>query len=153
MKISVLFQLEQPDHWLRFGNPWEKARPEHLIAVKFYGRVERDVNGNRRWVAGQVVYAMAYDTPVPGYGNRVVNSLRLWAAKAENDFKLPFCKPLVQICTHCRSDFAIVNFQSIPEGMWMRCWIRTTPRTSPECSIRTIMLAELSVSGSLSFPF
>ncbi len=97
--------MEEPDDWLRFGNPWEKARPEYMLPVNFYGNVERDgkgkasvfmeINGRSliqaRWVNTQVVFAMPYDTPVPGYRNNVVNTLRLWSAKAENHFHLKFC--------------------------------------------------------------
>uniref|UniRef100_A0A914W1H5 Alpha-1,4 glucan phosphorylase n=1 Tax=Plectus sambesii TaxID=2011161 RepID=A0A914W1H5_9BILA len=83
------WQLEEPDDWLRFGNPWEKARPEYMLPVNFYGHVEKD-NGKAKWVNTQVVFAMPYDTPVPGFRNNVVNTLRLWSAKAENHFHLKF---------------------------------------------------------------
>lgn len=83
-------QVEEPDDWLRFGNPWEKARPEYMLPVNFYGRVEKDSNGRSRWVDTQTVFAMPYDTPVPGFRNNVVNTLRLWSAKAENHFNLTF---------------------------------------------------------------
>jgi starch phosphorylase len=85
-------QIESPDNWLRYGNPWEVARPDVLFPVKFYGRSEHyidgDGQGRERWVDTQEVYAMAYDLAVPGYGNNVVNSLRLWGAKASRDFDL-----------------------------------------------------------------
>ena len=85
-------QFEAPDNWLRYGNPWEVARPDVLFPVKFYGRVEyyNDEQGvsRIRWVDTQDVYAMAYDLAVPGYGNDVVNSLRLWAAKSSREFDL-----------------------------------------------------------------
>ncbi len=84
-------QVEQPDNWLRYPNPWEVARPERLFMVRFGGRVET-VNDNGResfkWVDTENVMAMAYDTPVPGYRNDVVNSLRLWSAKATREFDL-----------------------------------------------------------------
>jgi starch phosphorylase len=83
-------QVEEPDDWLRFGNPWEKARPEYMLPVNFYGRVQRDDKGKVHWVDTQLVFAMPYDTPVPGYQNNVVNTLRLWCAKAENHFNLSF---------------------------------------------------------------
>uniref|UniRef100_A0A914W1B7 Alpha-1,4 glucan phosphorylase n=1 Tax=Plectus sambesii TaxID=2011161 RepID=A0A914W1B7_9BILA len=83
------WQVEEPDDWLRFGNPWEKARPEYMIPVNFGGRVIKE-NNKSKWVDTQVVFAMPYDTPVPGYRNNVVNSLRLWSAKAENHFHLKF---------------------------------------------------------------
>lgn len=84
------WQVEEPDDWLRFGNPWEKARPEYMLPVNFFGKVIRDQKGNAQWVDTQVVFAMPYDTPIPGYRNNVVNTLRLWSAKAENHFHLKF---------------------------------------------------------------
>ncbi|VDM65286.1 unnamed protein product [Strongylus vulgaris] len=84
------WQVEEPDDWLRFGNPWEKARPEYMLPVNFYGKVVKDAKGRSNWVDTQVVFAMPYDTPVPGYRNNVVNTLRLWSAKAENHFHLKF---------------------------------------------------------------
>jgi starch phosphorylase len=85
-------QVEAPDNWLRYGNPWEVARSAALFPVKFFGRVEhyRDDDGHDRvrWADTQDVYAMAYDTPILGYRNDVVNSLRLWAAKSSREFDL-----------------------------------------------------------------
>jgi starch phosphorylase len=84
-------QVEQPDNWLRYPNPWEIARPERIFLVRFGGRVEagQDEKGERfDWVDAQSVIAMAYDTPVPGYRNDVVNTLRLWSAKATREFDL-----------------------------------------------------------------
>ncbi|CAD6191551.1 unnamed protein product [Caenorhabditis auriculariae] len=84
------WQVEEPDDWLRFGNPWEKARPEYMLPVNFYGKVVKDEKGRSKWVDTSVVFAMPYDTPVPGYRNNIVNTLRLWSAKAENHFHLKF---------------------------------------------------------------
>ncbi len=85
-------QTEAPDNWLRYGNPWEVARPDVLFPVKFYGRVESysDEHGHNRmrWIETHDVYAMAYDIAAPGYCNDVVNSLRLWAAKSSREFDL-----------------------------------------------------------------
>ncbi|KAK2921493.1 glycogen phosphorylase, brain form [Channa argus] len=86
-KIRDGWQVEEADDWLRYGNPWEKARPEYMLPVHFYGRVEKTESGVK-WVETQVVLAMPYDTPVPGYRNNTVNTMRLWSAKAPNDFKL-----------------------------------------------------------------
>ncbi|KAE9550139.1 hypothetical protein FO519_006651 [Halicephalobus sp. NKZ332] len=83
------WQVEEPDDWLRFGNPWEKARPEYMLPVNFYGRVDHE-NGKAKWVDTHVIFAMPYDTPIPGFRNNVVNTLRLWSAKAENHFHLKF---------------------------------------------------------------
>ncbi|CAG9864536.1 unnamed protein product [Phyllotreta striolata] len=85
-------QQEEPDDWLRYGNPWEKARPEYTLPVNFYGRVvdHPDGGGRMKWVDTQVVFALPYDNPVPGYQNNVVNTLRLWSAKSPVDFNLKF---------------------------------------------------------------
>jgi glycogen phosphorylase len=84
------WQVEYPEHWLRFGNPWEFPRPEVLYPVEFYGRVEeiRDGMGERayKWVDTEKVLAMAFDTPVVGYGAHTINTLRLWSARATRDF-------------------------------------------------------------------
>lgn len=88
-KIKNGEQQEEPDDWLRFGNPWEKARPEFMLPVNFYGRVENTPQG-KKWVDTQVVFAMPYDNPIPGYQNNVVNTLRLWSAKSPIDFNLKF---------------------------------------------------------------
>ncbi|MBI5007831.1 MAG: glycogen/starch/alpha-glucan phosphorylase [Nitrosomonadales bacterium] len=87
-------QMEHPDNWLRYGNPWEFPRPELLYPVKFYGRVveykHEDGLLRHHWVDTDDVMAMAYDTPVPGYGGRTVNNMRLWAAKSSRDFELRY---------------------------------------------------------------
>lgn len=88
-KIRNGEQTEEPDDWLRFGNPWEKSRPEYMIPVHFFGRVV-DISSGKKWVDTQIVYAMPYDSPVPGYGNNVVNTLRLWCAKSPVEFNLKF---------------------------------------------------------------
>jgi starch phosphorylase len=86
------FQVEAPDHWLRYGNPWEIPRPSVLMPVQFGGttRTHRDEMGRLHvdWVDTQVVYAMAYDTPIVGYGTDTVNSLRLWSARSTREFDL-----------------------------------------------------------------
>ncbi|MCA9265175.1 MAG: glycogen/starch/alpha-glucan phosphorylase, partial [Planctomycetales bacterium] len=83
-------QVEAPDNWLRFGNPWEIRRPEDLYGVRFGGTVRRlqDPAGreHHEWCGGEEVLAMAYDTPVPGYLNNTVNTLRLWAAEPSRGF-------------------------------------------------------------------
>lgn len=88
-KIKNGEQVEEPDDWLRFGNPWEKARPEYTLPVNFYGRVEHTDKGCK-WVDTQVVLAIPYDNPIPGYRNNVVNTMRLWSAKSPNSFNLRF---------------------------------------------------------------
>ncbi|KAF0215507.1 MAG: starch [Geobacteraceae bacterium] len=85
-------QVEEPDHWLRDGNPWEIERPEYTQRVHFGGRTElhRDGAGplTVRWVDTSDVLAVPYDVPVPGYRNGTVNTLRLWKAAATDEFDL-----------------------------------------------------------------
>lgn len=88
-KIKNGEQVEEPDDWLRYGNPWEKARPEFMLPVNFYGQVI-DTPEGKKWVNTQVVFAMPYDNPIPGYKNNVVNTLRLWSAKSPVEFNLKF---------------------------------------------------------------
>jgi starch phosphorylase len=85
-------QVEHPEEWLRAGNPWEVVRPEYTVPVRFGGRVidEVDANGGYRpcWVDATTVLGVAYDTPIAGYDMRAVNTLRLWQARASNEFDL-----------------------------------------------------------------
>lgn len=85
-------QVEHPDNWLRYGNPWEFPRPEVLYPVNFNGRVVDyiDDRGITRhcWEDYDDVMAMAFDTPIPGYGTSTVNKIRLWSAKSTRDFDL-----------------------------------------------------------------
>jgi glycogen phosphorylase len=87
-------QREEPDPWLRLGNPWELPRGEYTFPVGFYGHTERETGKDDRtrfrWVPGETVLAMAYDTPVPGYGNRTCNTLRLYAAQSPKEFDLQY---------------------------------------------------------------
>jgi len=87
-------QIERPDPWLRYGNPWEFERPERRYAVHFGGRVIQYTGARGRtvheWVDTHQVLAVAYDTPVPGYQNEVVNTLRLWSAKATRAFDISY---------------------------------------------------------------
>lgn len=85
-------QVETPDNWLRRGNPWEMVRPERTFRVHFGGRVLHYSGPSGRiesdWRDTSEVLAMAYDLPVVGHGNGVVNTLRLWSAKATRDFDI-----------------------------------------------------------------
>lgn len=85
-------QHETPDNWLRYGNPWEFPRQEHLHQIKFQGHVIEFAgdNGEKRhsWIDTTDVMALAYDVPIPGYGNDTVNTMRLWTAKSTRDFEL-----------------------------------------------------------------
>jgi glycogen phosphorylase len=86
------WQVERPEEWLRFGNPWEVARPEYEVPVSFYGRTEGgyDEHGKYRvrWVDARHVLGTPYDTPVAGYRNGTVNTLRLWRARAHSELDL-----------------------------------------------------------------
>jgi starch phosphorylase len=90
--ITAGVQVEEPDHWLREGNPWELERPEYTQRVRFAGRTEwqRDRIGKKRacWVDSRDVLAVPYDVPIPGYQNGTVNTLRLWKACATDEFDL-----------------------------------------------------------------
>ena len=88
-------QVEEPDPWLRSGNPWEIQRTDRQQTIRFFGRVQtyrdnRDPAGKvwYSWTDTEDVLAMPYDTPVPGYGTTTVNTLRLWSARALHDFNL-----------------------------------------------------------------
>eukprot|EP00112_Aurelia_sp_Birch-Aquarium-sp1_P004041 Seg1457.1 transcript_id=Seg1457.1/GoldUCD/mRNA.D3Y31 product="Glycogen phosphorylase" protein_id=Seg1457.1/GoldUCD/D3Y31 len=90
-KIQNGEQVEVPDDWLKHGNPWEKSRPEYTVPVHFYGKVNCDKEGyNCEWVDTEVVHAIAHDVPVAGFGNKVVNTIRLWSAKSPKDFDLSY---------------------------------------------------------------
>jgi starch phosphorylase len=91
-KIEQGRQLEEPDHWLRNGNPWEIERPEYTVRIKFGGHSDfltgADGRMHVRWVDTQDVLAVPYDMPIPGYRNGTVNTLRLWKAAATEEFDL-----------------------------------------------------------------
>ncbi len=85
------YQVEKPDDWLKDGNPFEVRRAEYACEVKFggYVRVENR-NGRNYFIQDgyQAIRAVPYDLPVIGYGNNVVNTLRIWDAEAIQDFNL-----------------------------------------------------------------
>jgi starch phosphorylase len=84
------WQVEITDKWLQFGNPWEIARPEAAVEVGFGGHTEpyTDSDGQYRvrWVPGQIVKAIPYDTPILGYRVNTANTLRLWKSEAPESF-------------------------------------------------------------------
>ncbi len=88
------FQVEEPDNWLRGGYPWELERPEYQFPVRFGGTVApgRSRTGRNvfRWTPEKTVIGVPYDFPIAGYGNNTVNNLRLWSAKASEEFNLRF---------------------------------------------------------------
>ena len=93
-KIVDGYQIELPDEWLKLGNPWEFARPEYTVKIRFYGktRTYRDRHGKLRvvWAGTKDVLAVPYDMPVPGYKNDVINTLRLWSARSAEEFDFEY---------------------------------------------------------------
>ena len=91
-KIRDGYQVEAPDNWLKDGNPFELRRPEYAREVRFGGniRVEYDETGKTHFVQEnyESVMAIPYDYPIVGYGNHIVNTLRIWDAEAIVDFQL-----------------------------------------------------------------
>ena len=91
-KIRDGYQVEAPDNWLKDGNPFELRRPEYAKEVSFGGniRVEYDETGKTHFVQEnyESVMAIPYDYPIVGYGNHIVNTLRIWDAEAIVDFQL-----------------------------------------------------------------
>jgi starch phosphorylase len=85
-------QIEHPDRWIVFGDPWEVVRAEYAQEVRLYGRVENvfDDRGRYRprWVGTRTVLGVPHDIPVAGFGTGTVNLLRLWASRATDDFDL-----------------------------------------------------------------
>ena len=86
------WQVESPDEWLYYGNPWEFPQPDDMVEVGFGGHTESytDSSGNFRvrWHPAQTIMGQPYHTLVPGYKTRTVNMLRLWSARATNEFDL-----------------------------------------------------------------
>ncbi len=84
------WQTEITDKWLRYGNPWEIAKPEVAYFVQWGGHTERHVDDAGaqyvRWIPHQVVKGSAYDTPIQGYDVNTCNTLRLWSAEAVESF-------------------------------------------------------------------
>ena len=90
-EIQDGYQIEKPDDWLKDGNPFEVRRSEYACEVKFGGHVRVEYkNGKNQFVQEgyRSVRAVPYDLPVIGYGNNVVNTLRIWDAEAIQDFNL-----------------------------------------------------------------
>ncbi|MSU70330.1 MAG: glycogen/starch/alpha-glucan phosphorylase [Opitutaceae bacterium] len=85
-------QVEHPDNWMLFGDPWGVMRAEYTQRVQLYGRVENvfDDRGNHRprWVDTKSLLGVPHDIPTAGYGTKTVNLLRLWASKSTEDFDL-----------------------------------------------------------------
>jgi len=85
------YQIEKPDNWLKDGNPFEVRRPEYAVEVKFGGYVRTECRDGKNFFVHedyQSIRAVPYDLPVIGYGNNVVNTLRIWDAEAIQEFNL-----------------------------------------------------------------
>ena len=86
------YQLEKPDDWLKYGNPFEIKRPEYAVEVKFggYVAIRKDECGRDKFVQENYksVRAVPYDLPIVGYNNNVVNTLRIWDAEPIDTFNL-----------------------------------------------------------------
>jgi hypothetical protein len=108
-------QKESPDYWLEYGNPWEFERHNTRYKVRFGGRIQQE-GKNSRWVETEEIIAEAYDQIIPGFDTDATNTLRLWSAR-----------PAARLTS--------VNLTRVTTS---RRWkIKTTPKTSPGCSIRT----------------
>ena len=81
------YQVEVPDYWLDF-NPWEFPRHDVTVDIQFYGKVRKYMDDSGKqvsvWENGEIVNAIAYDVPIPGYGTPTTNNLRLWSSKASS---------------------------------------------------------------------
>lgn len=88
-RITKAGQEEIAEDWLEKFSPWEVVRHDVVFPIRFFGQVEILPSGSRKWVGGEVLQAVAYDVPIPGYKTNNTNSLRLWEAKASaQDFNL-----------------------------------------------------------------
>lgn len=85
-------QVESPDEWRRFGNPWEICRPEYSVEIPIYGYVENQFDelgqGRPVWTGTRSILGVPWDVPIVGYTGSTVNFLRLWESKASRDFDL-----------------------------------------------------------------
>ena len=91
-KIENGFQVEYPDDWIKYGDPWSIKRVDRMFEVKFGGQIEvhKDEYGKEyyKMINTETVLAVPYDVPVIGYGNDTVNTLRLWEARSPEGFDL-----------------------------------------------------------------
>ncbi|MBD3421275.1 MAG: glycogen/starch/alpha-glucan family phosphorylase [Chitinivibrionales bacterium] len=87
-------QRELPEEWLQAGNPWEIERPEYRLGIKYFGNVRHPNGSDYRlpadWMETEDVLAVPFDTPVPGYRNNTVNTLRLWSSRSAEEFNLDY---------------------------------------------------------------
>ena len=83
-------QIERPDSWREYGNPWEICRPESVQEIAVYGYVETvfDLQGQMKkvWHPGRIIKGVPWDIPIVGYDGSAVNVLRLWESRASDFF-------------------------------------------------------------------
>lgn len=93
-KIVNGYQQELPELWLQYRNPWEIEKPEYKVTIKYFGKTMyyTDTKGNNRisWVDTEDIIALPYDIPIPGFKVNTVNTLRLWSARAADEFNLQY---------------------------------------------------------------
>ena len=112
------WQVESPDKWLHFGNPWEFPQPDDMVEVQFGGHTEHhtDAEGGYRvrWVPAQKVQGEPYHTMVPGYKTGTVNMLRLWRARASKEFDFQ----LFDVGDYARAVEQKVNSENITKVLY-----------------------------------
>ncbi|TRX58076.1 glycogen/starch/alpha-glucan phosphorylase [Thalassomonas sp. M1454] len=83
-------QIETPDEWREYGNPWEVCRPEAVQEIPLFGNVETIANADgsvqKVWHPGQIIKGVPWDVPIVGYNSQTVNVLRLWESRASSHF-------------------------------------------------------------------
>jgi len=84
-KIIDGYQVEVPDYWLSFGNPFEIERVDVTYDVRFRGWVRKEGDAHI-WEGGERIMAVAYDVPIPGFGTQNCNNIRLWSSKPQKEF-------------------------------------------------------------------
>ena len=136
-------QIERPENWLRYGNPWEFERPNVIYPVRFGGRILcfKDSNGRQQchWVDTEDVIAMAYDMPISGYNSKAVTNLRVWSARSTREFDLrdfnegnlrrggPREDPVGKTCRRC-------SIPTTPPSRARSCGSsRSTSSSAPRC--------------------
>jgi starch phosphorylase len=91
-EITNGYQKEKPDNWMANGTPWEIVRPEEVCYIPLYGKIDhaQDRNGgyNPMWLDWKLLVGVPHDIPISGYGGRTVNILRLFTARASNEFDI-----------------------------------------------------------------
>jgi glycogen phosphorylase len=91
-EIDNGYQREKPDNWLAQSSPWQIPRPEEACLVPLYGRIEHSVDRaggyNPMWLDWKILIGVPHDMPIPGYGGRTVNFLRLYSARSSHDFDM-----------------------------------------------------------------